>query len=64
MKDTLLPDVTNRPLRGSIHYLGDLSLTAVRSCVRQAWNGGAPRSGKCTIAGTGLLNGEPRMSLN
>ncbi|MBZ5741188.1 hypothetical protein [Nocardioides mangrovi] len=37
---------------------------AARSCVRQAWNGGAPRSGKCTIAGTGLVNGEPRMSLN
>jgi len=37
---------------------------ATRSCVRQAWNGGAPRSGRCAIAGTGLLNGEPRMSLN
>lgn len=37
---------------------------ATRSCVRQAWNAGAPRSGKCTIAGTGLVNGEPRMALN
>ena len=37
---------------------------ATRSCVRQAWNGGAPRSGTCSIAGTGLVNGEPRMSLN
>ncbi|WP_243060951.1 hypothetical protein [Nocardioides sp. SR21] len=37
---------------------------ATRSCVRQAWNAGTPRSGKCSIAGTGLLNGEPRMSLN
>ncbi|KRF34990.1 hypothetical protein [Nocardioides sp. Soil805] len=36
---------------------------ATRSCVRQAWNGGAVRSGKCTIAGTGLVGGEPRMSL-
>ena len=36
---------------------------ALRSCVRQAWNAGAPRSGACTIAGTGLLNGEPRMTL-
>ena len=36
---------------------------ATRSCVRQAWNGGAPRSGSCTIVGTGLVNGEPRMSL-
>ncbi len=37
---------------------------ATRSCVRQAWNGGATRSGTCTISGTGLLNGEPRMALN
>ena len=37
---------------------------ATRSCVRQAWNGGTPRGGTCTIAGTGLVNGEPRMSLN
>lgn len=37
---------------------------ATRSCVRQAYNGGAVRSGTCSIAGTGLLNGEPRMALN
>jgi hypothetical protein len=37
---------------------------ATRSCVRQAWNGGTPRGGSCRIAGTGLVNGEPRMSLN
>ena len=37
---------------------------ATRSCVRQAYNGGAPRGGKCSISGTGLLNGEPRMSLS
>jgi len=37
---------------------------ATRSCVRQAWNGGTPRSGTCAISGTGLLNGEPRMTLN
>jgi hypothetical protein len=36
---------------------------ATRSCVRQAWNGGTVRSGKCTIAGTGLVGGEPRMTL-
>ncbi|HSE56282.1 MAG TPA: hypothetical protein VLB03_11155 [Nocardioidaceae bacterium] len=36
---------------------------ATRSCVRQAYNGGVPRGGRCTITGTGLLNGEPRMSL-
>lgn len=37
---------------------------ATRSCVRQAWNGGTPRGGACTISGTGLLGGEPRMALN
>lgn len=37
---------------------------ATRSCVRQAYNGGTPRGGTCTISGTGLLNGEPRMALN
>lgn len=36
---------------------------ATRSCVRQAWNGGAPRGGSCSISGTGLVNGEPRMAL-
>ena len=36
---------------------------ATRSCVRQAWNGGTPRSGVCGIAGTGLVGGEPRMTL-
>ncbi len=36
---------------------------ATRSCVRQAYNGGAPKGGTCSISGTGLLNGEPRMSL-
>ena len=37
---------------------------ATRSCVRQVWNGGTPRGGTCRISGTGLLNGEPRMSLS
>ncbi|HET7195060.1 MAG TPA: hypothetical protein VFI99_08720 [Nocardioides sp.] len=36
---------------------------ATRSCVRQAYNGGAPRGGSCSISGTGLVNGEPRMTL-
>jgi len=36
---------------------------ATRSCVRQAYNGGVARGGACTISGTGLLNGEPRMLL-
>lgn len=47
----------------SIHpnYWGQL---ATRSCIRQAWNNGAPRSGTCAIAGTGLVNGEPSMRLS
>jgi hypothetical protein len=46
----------------SLHpnYWGEL---AIRSCVRQAYNGGSIKGGACTIAGTGLLGGEPRMSL-
>ncbi len=36
---------------------------ATRSCVRQAYNGGAVRGGRCSISGTGLVNGEPRMTL-
>ena len=36
---------------------------ATRSCVRQAYNGGTPRGGTCSISGTGLVNGEPRMTL-
>jgi hypothetical protein len=48
----------------SLHpnYWGQLAL---RSCVRQAYNGGAPRGGTCTIAGTGLTSRrEPNMALN
>jgi hypothetical protein len=37
---------------------------AMRNCVRQAYNSGTPRGGTCTISGTGLLNNEPRMTLN
>jgi hypothetical protein len=47
----------------SLHpnYWGQLAL---RSCVRQAYNGGAPRGGTCSIAGTGLsAAGEPKMTL-
>ena len=36
----------------------------LRSCLRQVWNGGVVRGGTCTIAGTGLVGGEPRMVLN
>lgn len=48
-------------IQESLHpnYWGQL---AVRSCVRQAYNAGAPRSGTCTRSGTGLTAaGEPRM---
>ncbi len=47
----------------SLHpnYWGEL---AERSCVRQAYNGGAVRGGVCMIAGTGLVNGEPAMTLH
>jgi hypothetical protein len=47
----------------SLHpnYWGQLAL---RNCVRQAYNGGAPRGGTCTIAGPGLTSrGEPNMTL-
>ena len=42
----------------------DWAQLAIRSCLRQAYNGGAPKGGTCSISGTGLLNGEPRMTLN
>jgi hypothetical protein len=50
-------------IQESLHpnYWGQL---AIRSCVRQAWNGGTPRGGTCTNTGSGLLNGEPRMTLD
>lgn len=49
-------------IQESLHpnYWGQL---AVRSCVRQAWNGGTPKGGACVRSATGLLNGEPRMTL-
>jgi len=50
-------------IQESLHpnYWGQL---ANRSCVRQAYNGGAPRSGTCSRSGTGLTSlGEPRMTL-
>jgi len=38
---------------------------ALRNCLTQAYNGGAPKSGACTIASTGLNSaGEPNMSLH
>lgn len=49
-------------IQESLHpnYWGQL---AVRSCVRQAYNGGTPKGGTCVRTGTGLLGGEPRMTL-
>ncbi len=50
-------------IQESLHhnYWGQL---AERSCVRQAYNGGVTRGGTCSISGTGLLGGEPRMTLS
>ncbi|GAA1614803.1 hypothetical protein GCM10009789_81140 [Kribbella sancticallisti] len=52
---------SNYYLQESIHpnYWGQL---AVRSCVRQSYH--LNRGGTCAIAGTGILNGEPRMTLS
>ena len=53
----------NYYLQESLHpnYWGQLAL---RSCVRQAYNGGAPRGGTCVRSGTGLTSaGEPVMAL-
>ncbi len=49
-------------IQESLHpnYWGQL---AVRNCVRQAYNAGTPRGGACVRTSTGLLNGEPRMTL-
>jgi hypothetical protein len=49
-------------IQESLHpnYWGQLAL---RSCLRKAYNAGTPRSGTCTIGGTGLVNGEPVMNL-
>jgi hypothetical protein len=50
-------------IQESLHpnYWGQL---AVRSCVRQAYNGGTPRSGTCVRSANGLTaSGEPRMLL-
>jgi hypothetical protein len=44
------------------NYWGQLAL---RNCVTQAYNAGAPKGGTCTIAATGLNSaGEPNMSLH
>jgi hypothetical protein len=51
-------------LQEDIHpnYWGQLAL---RNCLAQAYNGGTPKGGTCTIASTGLNSaGEPNMSLH
>jgi hypothetical protein len=52
---------SNYYIQESLHpnYWAQLAL---RSCVRQTYS--QNRGGTCTISGTGLLNGEPRMTLN
>jgi hypothetical protein len=50
-------------IQESLHpnYWGQLAL---RDCARQAFNGGTPKGGTCTIAGPGLdAQGEPLMNL-
>jgi hypothetical protein len=50
-------------IQESVHadYWGQL---AMRNCMRQAYNGGAPRGGNCVRSNTGLnANGEPKMVL-
>jgi len=42
------------------NYWGELAL---RNCVRLAYNGGVIRGGRCTIAGPGLNNANPREPL-
>jgi hypothetical protein len=61
---TVSTSTTDYYIQESLHpnYWGQLAL---RSCVRQAYNGGTPRGGTCSIAGTGLTaQGEPNMALN
>ena len=51
-------------LQEDIHpnYWGELAL---RNCVTQAYNGGTPKGGTCTISASGLNSaGEPNMSLH
>ena len=36
---------------------------AFRACLRQVWNNGKPVGGSCTRTGTGLVHGEPVMTL-
>jgi hypothetical protein len=55
---------------GSDYYIQEdlhpdyLAQLALRSCIRQAYNGGAVRSGTCTLSGTGTDSyGDPRMTL-
>ena len=55
---------SNYYLQESFHpnYWGQLAL---RNCLRQAWNGGAPKAGGCTRGSTGLNTyGEPNMRLS
>ncbi|GGO91977.1 hypothetical protein GCM10011584_27330 [Nocardioides phosphati] len=54
----------NYYIQESLHpnYWGQLAL---RNCVRQAWNGGTPRSGSCVRGANGFnASGEPNMTLN
>jgi hypothetical protein len=60
---TVSTATTDYSIQESLHpnYWGQLAL---RSCVRQAYNGGTPRGGTCSIGGSGLTSrGEPNVAL-
>lgn len=60
---TLTTAISDSHIQESFHpnYWGQLAL---RNCLRQAYNNGAPRGGQCTLASPGLNGfGEPNMVL-
>jgi hypothetical protein len=61
---TVTTSYTDYYVQESLHpdYLAQLAL---RSCVRQAYNGGTPRGGTCALSGTGTDSyGDPKMTLS
>jgi hypothetical protein len=61
---TVSTATTDYYIQESLHpnYWGQLAL---RNCLRQAYNSGAPHGGTCSMSGTGLSSrGEPNMSLH
>ncbi len=61
---TLTTAGSNYYIQEDLHpdYLAQLAL---RSCIRQAYNGGTPRGGTCALSGTGTdSHGDPKMTLS